>query len=101
MDEQKEVAAFIDRHDLETPAAYRLLDLVAELGEVSKETLTSTAYGEDPDAVDVSADEVGDVLFAVLAVAEQLDIDAGAALDESLRKYRSRLDEAETPGSGE
>jgi len=101
MDEQREVAAFIREYDLETPAAYRLLDLVAELGEVSKEALTSTAYGEDPDGVDVSADEVGDVLFALLAVAEQLDVDAGAALDESLAKYRNRLNEGETPGSGE
>jgi NTP pyrophosphatase (non-canonical NTP hydrolase) len=101
MDEQERVADFVATHDLETPPAYRLLDLVSELGEVSKETLTSTEYGHQPADVDVSADEIGDVLFALLAVSEQLDIDAGAALDEALTKYESRVEDAGSPGSGE
>lgn len=101
MDEQERVAEFVATHDLETPPAYRLLDLVSELGEVSKETLTSTEYGQQPENVDVSADEIGDVLFALLAVSEQLDIDAGAALDEALVKYESRVDDDGSPGSGE
>lgn len=101
MDEQRQVAAFVQEHGLETPAAYRLLDVVSELGEVSKETLTSTAYGEDPGTARVSSDEVGDLLFAVLALAEELDIDAGDALEESLTKYEQRLEETGGAGSGE
>jgi NTP pyrophosphatase (non-canonical NTP hydrolase) len=101
MDEQERVAQFVATHDLETPPAYRLLDLVSELGEVSKETLTSTEYGQQPEDVDVSADEIGDVLFALLAVAEQLDVDAGAAVDDALAKYERRLDDDGSPGSGE
>lgn len=101
MDQQETVAEFVESNNLETPPAYRLLDVVSELGEVSKETLSSTEYGAAPEAVDVSADEIGDVLFALLAVAERVDVDAGDALEESLAKYESRLSEADSPGSGD
>jgi len=101
MEEQEQVAAFVEAHDLETPPAYRLLDVVSELGEVAKDTLTSTEYGETPEAVDVSSDEIGDLLFALLAVSEQLDVDAGGALEEALAKYDSRLEDDDAPGSGE
>ncbi|ELZ05859.1 MazG nucleotide pyrophosphohydrolase [Natrialba aegyptia DSM 13077] len=35
--QQDRVAAFIDRHDLETPPAFRLLDLTSEVGELGRE----------------------------------------------------------------
>lgn len=99
MDEQERVAAFVQRHDLEAPPAYRLLDLVSELGELAKEATTSTEYGDNPDALEIDDDELGDTLFALLALAEQVDTDAGDALDEALAKYERRLDETGDPGS--
>jgi NTP pyrophosphatase (non-canonical NTP hydrolase) len=101
MDDQQRVAAFVAEHGLETPPAYRLLDLVSEVGELGKEVTESTAYGASPGAVDVDHDELGDALFALLALAEELDVDAAAALGESLEKYERRLDERGTAGSGE
>lgn len=41
------------------------------------------------------------MLFALLAVADSLDVDAGEALDESLAKYADRMDERGDPSSGE
>jgi NTP pyrophosphatase (non-canonical NTP hydrolase) len=101
MDDQQRVAAFVTEHGLETPPAYRLLDLVSEVGELGKEVTESTGYGESPGAVDVDPDELGDALFALLALAEALEVDASAALEESLEKYERRLDERGTAGSGE
>jgi NTP pyrophosphatase (non-canonical NTP hydrolase) len=49
----------------------------------------------------VNRDELGDALFALLALAEELDLDAGDALEESLAKYENRAASSGTVGSGE
>jgi len=100
-EDQRRVAAFLDEADVHAPPAYRLLDLAAEIGEIAADAAKSSGYGADPDALSVSRDEVGDVLFASLALAEELDMDAEAALEASLAKYEERLDANETVGSGE
>ena len=101
MDEQSRVASFVAKNELEAPAAYRLLDAVSELGEVSKAVCTSTGYGSDPEEVKVPEDERGDALFALLALCADLDVDAGTALETSLSKYEDRLAETGDAGSGE
>ena len=101
MDAQSRVTAFVAEHDLDAPAAYRLLDTISELGEVAKAICTSTAYGADPGSVDVPEDELGDALFALLALCAELDVDAEAALETSLSKYEDRLAESGRAGSGE
>jgi NTP pyrophosphatase (non-canonical NTP hydrolase) len=100
MDEQRRVAAFVDEYGLETDPAYRLLDLAAEVGELAADATTSTGWGADPGALEVDSDEVGDALFALLALAERLDVDAGAALEEALAKYEERLEETGDASSG-
>ena len=100
MDEQDRVAAFVAEHGLETDLAYRVLDLESEVGEVAKEVATSTDYGSDPEAAAIATDELGDALFALLALAETADVDAGDALDESLAKYEARIDASGDAGSG-
>ena len=100
-DAQETVAAFVDAYDLETPPEYRLLDLVSEVGELAKDANTATDYGESPAELELSDDEVGDALFALLALADSLDIDAEDALEEAMAKYERRLDDRATPGSGE
>ena len=100
MDQQDRVAAFLDEHDLDAPLAYRLLDLQSEVGELAKEATGSTDYGAEPAAIDLANDEVGDALFALLSVAEAADVDADAALEESLEKYERRIAETGDAGSG-
>lgn len=99
-DRQRRVAAFVDDHDLETPPTYRLLDLVSEVGELAKDANESTAYGAEPDDLEISSDELGDALFALLAVADSLEIDADQALEEAIEKYERRLEEDGSAGSG-
>ncbi|MFB6118534.1 MazG nucleotide pyrophosphohydrolase domain-containing protein [Halosegnis sp.] len=99
MDEQEQVAAFLAANDLTCPPAYRLLDLAAEVGELAADATAATGYGADPDAFDVKRDELGDALFALLALCDQLDVDAGDALADSLAKYETRLAEDGSAGS--
>ncbi|MFC6938615.1 MazG-like family protein [Salinirubellus sp. GCM10025818] len=99
MDEQDRVAAFIEAHGLHAPPAYRLLDLASEVGELAKDANDSTSYGIDPGSLSVGEDELGDALFALLAFAESMDVDAGDALDTALAKYERRIESSGAPGS--
>lgn len=101
MDEQKEVASFVQQHEMGAPPAYRLLDVVSELGEVAKDAAESTDYGSAPADLAISSDEIGDVLFSLLALAEAAGIDAGEALDEALAKYDDRITDSGTASSGD
>ncbi|MFQ3293124.1 MAG: NTP pyrophosphatase (non-canonical NTP hydrolase) [Halobacteriales archaeon] len=99
MDAQDRVATFVTDNDLEAPPAYRLLDLTSELGEVAEEMNESTTYGTNPEALAVAEDEIGDALFALLALAEQVDVDAEAALATALEKYETRIESTGGAGS--
>ena len=99
MDEQVRVADFLDDNDLRAPPANRVLDLASEVGELAKNVNESTDYGATEGA-DVDHDELGDALFCLLALADELDHDAGAALDEALAKYADRIEETGGAGSG-
>ncbi|MCU4754177.1 MazG-like family protein [Halobacteria archaeon AArc-curdl1] len=101
MDDQQRVAAFLETYDLHTDPAYRTLDLVSEVGEVTKEINGSTDYGSDPDEVTIARDELGDVYFALLSLCTELNVDASSVLEESLSKYERRLERKDTPGSEE
>lgn len=101
MDAQSRVAAFVETNDVAAPPTYRLLDAVAEVGEVAAAMCTSTGYGEDPETVAVPEDELGDALFALLALCEALDVDADAALETALAKYDDRIEDRGGPGSGD
>ncbi|RRJ33695.1 MazG nucleotide pyrophosphohydrolase domain-containing protein [Halocatena pleomorpha] len=97
--QQRRVASFIEQHDLHAPPAYRLLDLVSEVGEVAKDANSSTDYGTSPGELTLSEEEIGDVLFSLLALADSQEINADAALQTALEKYERRLIDAETPSS--
>jgi len=99
MDEQEKVADFIDEHDLNARAEFRILDLVSEVGEVAKDASKSTGYGERPEDIEIKKDEIGDVLFSLLALAESLDIDSDEALKMAIEKYESRIETKGSPDS--
>lgn len=100
MDEQETVARFVATHEFETPPEYWLLDLVSVVGKLSQDAVEATNYGSDPDAVSIDAEGIGDTLFALLALSESLDVDAGEALETVLEKYERRLEDGDDPGSG-
>jgi len=98
---QKQVADFVEKNRLEIDVAHRLLDLVSELGEVSKEILKSTAYGRMPFRPTAEwRSELGDLFFSLLCVANSTGVNLEQALSEALNKYQMRIETKQEAGSG-
>ncbi|MFB6245623.1 MAG: MazG nucleotide pyrophosphohydrolase domain-containing protein [Candidatus Nanohaloarchaea archaeon] len=96
---QDHVSEFVKDNDLQSPLEFRILDFVAEAGEIASDAAKSADYGENPEDISVKEDELGDALFSLLTVADSLGIDAEAALERSLEKYRNRIAQSGDPGS--
>jgi NTP pyrophosphatase (non-canonical NTP hydrolase) len=100
MDWQREVADFMARHRLRHDVRTHALDLVSEVGEVAKEVLLAADYGRRPRQVRPElADEIGDALYSLLALAEVCGVDAEEALRTALQKVERRLIERQDAGS--
>ena len=101
---QKQVSDFVDQHDLATGIEYRLLDLVSELGEVAKELLKATEYGhtnlQSDNLPDSWAEEMGDLLFSLICVANATGVNLECSLARVLSKYEKRLEFGKDAGSG-
>lgn len=98
-EKQRQVEKFFEKNNLGGNTAFRLLDLVSEIGEIAKDATKSAEYGEKPENLEVKEDELGDALFSLLAVANDLDIDIEEALEQSITKYNERIQEKGDPGS--
>lgn len=98
---QKKVADFIENHQLKTDVATRMLDLVSEVGELSKEILKSTDYGKKEFASTESwAEEVGDAFFSLICIANSTGVDLEQSLSQVLDKYQKRIEITQSAGSG-
>lgn len=99
---QRTLADFVEEHGIEAPVQARLLDLSSEVGELSKEYLKSTEYGREP--FDESSggwqNELGDVLFSLVCLANSTGVDMETALQRALDKYEDRLRHRGGAGSG-
>jgi NTP pyrophosphatase (non-canonical NTP hydrolase) len=97
-----EVREFNEENDMEIAPELRMLDLISEIGELSKEILVAREYGDaEYEPTDAVEDEFGDLYYCVLSLAEELGVDPDDALDRALSKYRQRLADSEDAGSGE
>ena len=100
MGKQEEVDIFMNRYGLNIKPEYRLIDLSSELGEVSKQVLKQTGYGErDLKRTDDLEEELGDLYFALIALANTMNIDLDFALEKVIEKYKERIDGKGHPGS--
>lgn len=97
---QEKVRDFATQHGLRYAPATHALDLVAEVGEIAKEVLKSTDYGRRPFAsTSELAGELGDALYALVALGDSCGIDLEHSLDEALHKYEVRLRDTGHAGS--
>ena len=74
------------------PALTNLCRLVEEVGELSRE-LNHQFGGKlkrPEDIHDRTREELGDIFFTLVVLANQLEVDLGEALGEVLQKYQSR-----------
>lgn len=98
---QDTIARFVEERDLGAPVEARMLDLVSEVGEAAKEIVKGSGYGRSTfDSGEPWGDELGDVFFSLICLANSTDVDLGVALRRTLEKYDRRLTRAGDAGSG-
>ena len=98
---QQRVREFVTQNQLQADVAHRLLDLVAEVGELSKEVLKGSRYGAEPFVRPADwEEELGDVIFSVLCLANDTGVDIEEALTKALGKYQRRISAKGNPSSG-
>jgi len=91
---------YAEHFNIDTSIENRVIDLVSEVGELSKEVLKSTNYGKSDFAItDAFKEELGDVYFSLLLLAEKTNVDLEELLESVLLKYRNRLVKRNNIGS--
>jgi NTP pyrophosphatase (non-canonical NTP hydrolase) len=96
-DLQRLVAEFSEKTDNKLSLPYRALDLCAETGELAQEILRDSGYGRRG-IVKVSEKtvfELGDSLFSLVCMANEMGVDLEDVLRRTLSKYAKRA-----PGNG-
>ncbi len=98
-DIQEKIKLFCENNELNSPVEHRVLDTMSELGEVAKEILKMSNYGENPIQYNSELKmELGDVLFSIITIANAFEIDLEEALNKVLKKYEKRMNKG-SPGS--
>lgn len=86
------VMEFVKKQRLETNVEIRLLDLVSEVGELSKEVLKGNDYGKEQFTITPKwEEEFGDVLFSLICIANSTGINIEDSLNIALEKYKNRV----------
>ena len=99
---QSDIKDFCTQHNMIIRPELRVLDLVSEVGELSKEILKGNNYGsKEFSQTSELESELGDVYFALLCLANELDIDAETALHRVLDKYKKRLEKGSAGSESE
>ena len=98
-EQQQKVEEFMNKYELEGTTAFRIMDLVSEVGEIVSDATKSAEYGMSEEELEVNQDEFGDVVFSLCAIANDLGVDLEEAFEEALSKYEERLDQKGDPGS--
>lgn len=98
---QNKIKKFTQKYNLETTPEHRFIDLVSEIGEAGKELLKMTDYGtKEYEFRKELSEELGDVLFSLVTLANKFNIDLEDSLNKVLEKYEKRFDEKKNIGSG-
>ena len=98
---QEQVRTFATRYGLFRAPEIHLLDLLAEVGELAKEILLASNYGQrEPGGSPRLVEELGDVCYAFSALACACQVDLEETLMQVLAKCEARLATRADPGSG-
>ena len=83
------------------PIHARILDIQSELGELAKEYLKNSKYGtQNFDLTEDFKLEYGDVLYSLLSLGNEVGLNAEEELDKVLEKYKKRIIDKNSMGSG-
>lgn len=101
---QKKVKEFnknMPCHEKPMPIHARILDIQSELGELAKEYLKNSKYGtQNFDLTEDFKLEYGDVLYSLLSLGNEVGLNAEEELDKVLEKYKKRIIDKNSMGSG-
>jgi len=87
-------------HTKPMPVYARILDINSEMGELGKEYLKHSRYGtEQFTLTEEFLMEYGDVLYSLLSLAEELNIDSDNCLNMAIAKYQARIEKNGSMGS--
>lgn len=90
-DLQRKIEDFSKEHQLQSDFQPRILDLVSEIGELAKESLLQSNYkSADFQASNAWNEEMGDVFFSLICLANQTNTDLSASLELAISKYQTR-----------
>lgn len=79
---QTVVNQFMEEKKMKSKPDVRILDLASEVGELSKEVLTKTNWGQQSfQKIDECEGELGDVLFPLICLANESEGDLGDCLN--------------------
>lgn len=88
-------------HVLAGDVSVRALFLASEVGELAKEVIKGTAYGERPfEVTEAFKEELGDALVDLALLATSANVTLAECLDVALVKLRARLARQGHVGSG-
>lgn len=97
---QTKAAKFSQNHNLHHAPSVYALDLMSELGEVAKEILLGTDYGQRPFHPTTNlSNELGDALYSLCQLATAAGVDLDEAFTATLQKYEQRWQEKKHLGS--
>ena len=101
---QNKVKIFNDSrtcHKKPMPTYARILNIQSEIGELAKAYLKNSRYGTQQfELKDDFKEEFGDVLYAMISLANELGISCEESLDISLAKLKDRMERNNSMGSG-
>ncbi len=91
---QNKVKEIIEVYNLKCGYQIRYTDLVSEVGELGKELIKGSDYGSKKYSNTSNLElEIGDCLFSLFALCEELGIKGEDALDQVINKYSKRFEE--------
>jgi NTP pyrophosphatase (non-canonical NTP hydrolase) len=91
-DLQRLVAEFSEKTDSKLSLPYRALDLCAESGELAQAILRDAGYGkrEVAKVSEKTVAELGDSIFSLLCMANEMNVDVEEVLRNTLATYEKR-----------
>lgn len=100
-DIQKQILSFCKDRGLNSNVSVRVIDLMSEVGELSKEVLKGTDYGSKQfEQTENWQSELGDVLFSLICIANDTNFNLEECLRHVLEKYEKRFADKGDMGSG-
>lgn len=100
-DIQLKINEFTEEKGINSRVDIRIIDLASEVGELSKEVLKGTDYGKKQFRITEGwKNEIGDVLFSLICIANNTDVNLEECLNKVIDKYEKRFAIENDLGSG-